>query len=354
MASAPSLPQPQSRSRLRLTSPEQILTAVPYLLGFRPERSVVVMSLRGKQVGLTMRLDLDTPPRELHQLVVNRLRADGATRAVIVLFDPEDPAGAGVGALPGDGIARALMRAVRRARLDVVDAIVVHRGRFRSCLCTNPVCCPPGGRPVPTGGEADHSLVASAFVALGTAPMASREELRASINPAPPERRLALLPAIEEALGSPVAHSVDAWREVVQRYLETSPREPLSDAEIACLVASLRNVIVRDEVISWTAGEDLSAVLAVLRELAPLAPAPFDTQVLASLAWAAYSFGDGALAAAALDRALETDPEHSLSRLLAVALEHGVSPEKLRAVGGQLGCDLRRQESRALRRRDAR
>ena len=55
--------------------------------------------------------------------------------------------------------------------------------------------------------------------------------------------------------------------------------------------SSLRDVLIRDEVISWTAGEEISGVLAVLRELAPLAPPPFDTQVLASLAWAAYSFG---------------------------------------------------------------
>ena len=30
------------------------------------------MSLRGKQVGLTMRLDIDTPPRELRETVVKR------------------------------------------------------------------------------------------------------------------------------------------------------------------------------------------------------------------------------------------------------------------------------------------
>src|SRR5437588_9860218 len=122
MASAPSLPQPEPQSepqsKLRLTSPAQILTAVPYLLGFSPARSVVVMSLRDKQVGLTMRLDIDTPPRELRETVVKRLRADGASKAVIVLFDPDETASVDPvdpALRPGHRIARPLIRAGRRA-----------------------------------------------------------------------------------------------------------------------------------------------------------------------------------------------------------------------------------------------
>ena len=74
MAFAPSLPQPPAR--LRLSSPEQVLAAVPYLLGFAPSESVVVLSLRGKQIGLTMRLDLDTPAPTLRETVVERLRIE--------------------------------------------------------------------------------------------------------------------------------------------------------------------------------------------------------------------------------------------------------------------------------------
>jgi hypothetical protein len=377
MASAPSLPQPESepqsepQSKLRLTSPAQILTAVPYLLGFSPARSVVVMCLRDKQVGLTMRLDIDTPPRELRETVVERLRADGANKAVIVLFDPDetgdsfDPGGsvdpgasadpADTGTRPGHRIARPLIRAVRRAGLTVVDAIVVHRGRFWSYLCDEPRCCPPEGRPLPTAGQPDHSLVASTFVAMGAAPMASREALHASIGAAAPERQAQLWPAFERALEAPAADPIDRWWEVVQRYREVPPRAPLPDDEAAQLVVSLGDVLIRDEVISWTAGDEISGVLAVLRELAPMAPPPFDTQVLASLAWSAYSFGDGALASAALNRALDSDPMHNLSRLLEVALTNGVDPEKLRSVSIDLITDLRRQESRAsARSRDAR
>ena len=349
MALAP-LPQPlpQPPSRLRLSSPEQVLPAVPYLLGFTPSRSLVVLSLRGKQVGLTMRLDLDTPPAEMRRVVVNRLHADGASTAVLIVFDPDDtPRSKGAtGVRPGSRLARPLIRTLSREGLAVRDALVVSRGRFWSYLCTEPSCCPPSGRALPIAGEPDHSLVASTFVAMGTAPLASREELAACVDAAPPERQAELAPAFERALSAPAAYPLQRWWDAVLRYTEAPPRtgRTLPDTEIAHLIVSLGDVTVRDEVVSWTAGDELAGVLALLRELAPCAPAPFDVQVLACLAWAALTNGEGALAAVALERAHSIDEEHSLANLLGVALESGVTPQQLRAVATELSADVRLPE----------
>jgi hypothetical protein len=335
-------PLPQPASRLRLSSPEQVLAAVPYLLGFMPSRSLVVLSLRDKQVGLTMRLDLDTPPPELRRVVVNRLHADRATTAILIVFDPDDSGGPG--SRPGSRFARPLIRTLRREGLAVKDAMGVRKGRFWSYLCNEPTCCPPNGRALPVAGEPDHSLVASTFVAMGTAPLSSREELSASVHAASPERQTELAPAFERALAAPAAYPLQRWWEAVLRYTEAPPRRPLPDTEIAHLIVSLGEVTVRDEIVSWTAGDEITGVLAVLRELAPCAPAPFDAQVLASLAWAAFSFGDGALAAVALERALSVDPEHNLARLLGVALESGVTPQQLRAISTELSAGVRLPE----------
>ena len=353
MAFAPSFPQPPAR--LRLSSPGQVLAAVPYLLGFAPSQSVVVLSLRGKQIGLTMRLDLDTPPAKLRETVVNRLRSDGATTAVIMLFDPDDLGGPG--ARPGARIARPLIRAVRRAGLEVRDALVVADGRFWSYLCDEPACCPPEGRLLPAAGDGDTSLVASTFVAMGSAPLASRDELSASVGPASPERRAGIVPAFERALAAPAPDPLGRWWGVVRRYADGPPRSgrALPDSEVAQLVVSLRDVAVRDEILGWTAGAEITGVLAVLRELAPLALEPFDAQVLASLAWTAYSLGDGALAAVALARARDADPGHTLARLLELALESGVKPEHLQSISSQLLADLRQLEyPDSSRSRDAR
>ena len=337
----PSLPQPQTR--LRLSTPEQVLAAVPYLLGFTPARSLVVLSLRGKQVGLTMRLDLDTPPSELRTIVLNRLRADGATTTVLILFDPDDgpKAGGRPPSRPGSGLARPLIRALRREGVAVKDALVVQKGRFWSYLCTEPACCPARGRPMPVPGQPDHTLVASTFVAMGTAPLASREELSACIEAAPPERQAALAPAFARAVAEPAAYPLQRWWETVLRYTDAPPRRALPDSEIAHLVVGLGDVAVRDEVISWTAGAEITGVREVLRVLAPDAPPPFDVQVLASLAWAALSLGEGALAAVALERAHTIDPGHGLANLLGAALESGVTPQQLRAIATDLSAGVR-------------
>ena len=51
-----------------------------------------------------------------------------------------------------------------------------------------------------------------------------------------------------------------------------------------------------------------------------------------ALAWAAYCAGEGALAGVALEQALETDPQHSLARLLLTGLYGGIRPEQMRQV----------------------
>jgi hypothetical protein len=103
------------------------------------------------------------------------------------------------------------------------------------------------------------------------------------------------------------------------------------------LIVGINDVLVRDEVLSWTAAGSNTGVLDVLRELAPLALPPFDTNVLAALAWAAYAFGDGAVASVALERALRADPDHALAGLLATALDAGVTPTHLHEISRALG-----------------
>jgi hypothetical protein len=343
MALAPS-PQslPQPPARLRLSSPEQVLAAVPYLLGFMPARSLVVLSLRGKQVGLTMRIDLDTPAAELGTVVVSRLRADRASKAILIVFDPDDPGGPET--RPGSRLVRPLMRALRREGIPIKDAMGVRKGRFWSYLCNEPLCCPPSGRIMPVAGQPEHSLIASTFVAMGTAPLSSREELSATVEAASAERRSELAGAFERAVAAPAAYPLQRWWEAVLRYTEAPPRRALPDTEIAHLIVSLGEVGVRDELLSWTAGDEITGVLALLRELAPYAPPPFDVQVLASLAWAALSMGEGALAAVALERAHVIDPAHGLANLIGAALESGVSPEQLRAISTELSAGVRLPE----------
>jgi hypothetical protein len=333
---------PAGLTRMRLSSPAEILAAVPYLLGFTPQESLVVICLRGKEVGLTMRVDLDAA-LGLREAFVKRLLADGAGSAVLILFDPapDDPR------RPGKAMMRAIKRSFQAQGVQVKDALGVHEGRYWSYLCTDTVCCPPGGRVVPVAGSADHSRVAAPFVAIGTAPLASRSALEASIAPVNGQRRKALDAEYQLALQTSVSYPSLRWMEAVRRYAGRDggrPARAFVMSEAVRLIVGLNDVLVRDEVLSWTAAESNTGVLAVLRELAPLALAPFDTNVLAALGWAAFASGDGALASVALERALLADPGHALAGLLARALDGGVTPDHLQEISRALGGVLEDQD----------
>lgn len=47
---------------LTLREPHELLAIVPFVLGFHPTNSIVVLCLHGRRLGLTQRLDLPHPP----------------------------------------------------------------------------------------------------------------------------------------------------------------------------------------------------------------------------------------------------------------------------------------------------
>ena len=63
----PSDPPP----RIRLRSPADVVAAVPVLLGFHPEHSLVVIGLKTGRVVLTVRVDLPGIDRPLQGLQID-------------------------------------------------------------------------------------------------------------------------------------------------------------------------------------------------------------------------------------------------------------------------------------------
>src|SRR3954452_25259701 len=81
---------PAAEPVLRLTTPGDIVAAIPHLCGFTPTESLVAISLRGerKRIGLALRFDL--PGVGLDEVaadeVAARLAFDGARAAVVVVY----------------------------------------------------------------------------------------------------------------------------------------------------------------------------------------------------------------------------------------------------------------------------
>ena len=68
-----------------LTSPVDLLNAVPFLIGFQPKDSIVILSLREEAIDLAMRIDFPQSI-DLEQLetLVGHLTRNSAEAAIII------------------------------------------------------------------------------------------------------------------------------------------------------------------------------------------------------------------------------------------------------------------------------
>src|SRR5207244_11973892 len=90
---------------LRVAGPADLLQAVPYLLGFHPQTSLVIVGLHAARLVVTVRLDLAdlAEPRVLDE-ALEAIHGGGATELVGAIFDDDCAAAAGR-ALPWRGAA---------------------------------------------------------------------------------------------------------------------------------------------------------------------------------------------------------------------------------------------------------
>ena len=328
-------------ARFRLSTPSDIVAAVPYLLGFEPADSLVVLSLQGarRRVGLTARVDLpraDVADRCAREFV-GYLKRDHALAALVVFYPPS-----GGCSHPSIGpLTAAITKRFAAARIDIGDVLCVYEGRWWSLHCTDDACCPPGGTLMSL--EAPPACAAAMTVS-GRVVFGSREELARTIDPVSGAVQLAMayaLPRIRAQLG-PRPHDVDVLAESVQLFRAAvqvrlvvarggGGDTALGIDETARLIAGLDDVRLRDEILAWYDGEEGEATRQLLVELVKRAIPPYHVHVLTTLAWIAYLQGDGGFAGIAVDRALEADPDHRFAQLLDQALTVPVNPDVFRS-----------------------
>ena len=73
-----------------LTSAHDLITAVPFLIGFQPTNSIVIISVKDDAIGLAMRIDI---PEQLDsqaiELLVHDLVREEADAALLVAYMPD-------------------------------------------------------------------------------------------------------------------------------------------------------------------------------------------------------------------------------------------------------------------------
>ena len=250
---------------ITLRGPDDVVAALPYQLGYHPRDSVVAVSLRGRRVGLVARCDI--PPagheRQVVSTLVGPLLRDGATSVIVVGFEDVPDA--------SHPLVLALVEQLELAGIDVTDVAVVRDGRRYSPVCSEP-CCPPEG--VELTHPADVPCVAE-FVALGRAPLRSRDAVEDLVAPEP-WRCAGVAAAIESRSRMPRRRrrSAAAWRAVLAA--GERGRRPPDSRVVADVALGLADIPWRDGLIAWLVPSVLPSdavdarVLAQLRSSLPV------------------------------------------------------------------------------------
>jgi hypothetical protein len=316
-----------------LTSPHDLLAAIPFLIGYHPENSLVLVALKDDSVGMAMRVDMPTDiAPESYDLLASHFQREAADAALIVAYvDSEtDP----------EPVLINTSAALLRAGISIKESLIVSDGRYRSMLCHDSECCPSLGSPIP---DIDSSRIAAEHVIAGhPMPFANVSGLVQSIA--------ALPSAMEESWQSEVRtfwiesdseNLIDLQRDgataVIDLAGEYVQGRGAEDRElVARVIGRISDIQVRDYALGSHNDETADAYWQMWRELLLIAPRGFVAPIASIFAALAYERGEGALAHKALDRALADDERYSLALLLRRVFTAGWPPQSFSAMRAQL------------------
>jgi hypothetical protein len=320
----------------RFTRPGTLIAALPAVLGFVPEKSLVLVALEGGRMGAVMRADLSAELTDHLDRLAELAATSGAQDVVAVIVDA-DGALCPMCSADHRELCNALRSELERNGVGLDSAHVVDRVEAGGSWHCVDGCGAGGAVEDPTA-----SPMAAAAVLDGRRLYARRTDLHAVIAPADPARSRRLVDTIREraaARRSQWQSDPDGCgRRDVETALGVARRvyaggQP-SDAELAGLACGLTDVAVRDTLYALAVGADAAAAEALWSLLARCLPDPWRLEALVLLAFSAYARGDGPLAGISLEAALRGDPDHRMAGMLDTALQSGMRPEQIRELTG--------------------
>ncbi|MEU4931136.1 DUF4192 family protein [Streptomyces yokosukanensis] len=359
---------PPHDTQVTLRTPAELADALPYLLGYRPEDSMVLVALHDREsrgrFGGRARLgipaqeeDWEAAARQLAHGLVTGSRRRGARPEQMVAYVCQEPS-------PGESghdVKRRLARLAHMLRtqcgdldVPVIEALCISDGRFWSYCCPTEGCCPADGTPMGIPGT---SVLAAAATYAGIQVRGTLRELRARLQPwetaAALEQEIALDAAgmtlvprmLDAASRTDVAEETLGLAELIFRRFAaaapvtgTHPADMRDDAllahdEAAMLILGLQDRTTRDRAAAWMEGDEAGPALRLWRALARRCVGPYGEHAAAPLTlagWVAWSAGDDLEAREALAMALGADPDYLFARLLHQACNDGLDPEAVR------------------------
>lgn len=362
---------PAGDMKVVLHGPEDLAAALPFLMGYHPSDSVVLLALHGEhgRFGGRVRLGLPEEPqdpaewpglaRQLAEGLVTGSVERGSRPSSIVAFlcrDPRVDERASEVMERLRPLAQQLRIACGALDVPVIEALCVSGGRWWS------YCLPePGGAAqapdegVPIGGPGGTAIAATAAYHGIRMPVSLRElesRLR-PVRPRDPEHETALDLAcarlvprmLDRSAGAAVAQrTVELARGALNLFasvpLITDPVQSdrrddalLDHADAAEMILGLQDHAARDQVVEWADPARADAAIRLWRALARRCAGAYAEHAAALLAltgWVAWCSGDEAEAGVALGTALDLEPHCTFARLLQHAVGQGLDPDVVR------------------------
>jgi hypothetical protein len=302
---------------LLVRSPEDLVAFVPVAIGFTPERSVVVLTLRGP-ASFHARVDLPEDPGDV-DLVADALLRPALrheTRAVALVIYDDDT-------VVADEAAWCLREAFVDADIEVIEVLRVHAGCWYAVL---------PGRPQAMYDGIAFELTTHPFsvraVVDGRVLHRTRDDLRATLDARPRAVELTTALIAEAEVAPP-----GALRRLVERHL--AARTCFTPPELATVAVTITSGPRRDEVWAWLDRAHARQAVELWSDAVRRLPRSHVAAPAAVLAFAAWLAGEGALAWCAVDVSRAADPDHSLAGLVAGLLESATAPDTWALLRGE-------------------
>ncbi|MBO8190222.1 DUF4192 domain-containing protein [Streptomyces oryzae] len=360
-------PTASPQASVSLRDPAELAEALPYLLGFYPDDSLVVVALHGERGRFGGRLRIGIPDAEsswaafapqIADCLDTSSQARGARPDGALIFLCQEPGEGRTGREVMERL-RPLVQELRRAcghlEMPVYEALCLSEGRYYSYVCPDPLCCPPEGLPL---AEASTSAMAVAAAYAGVPMHGSLREMEKRLLPLGPpfaeeqtrvldEVSAELIPRMLTAEGRQRVRTetLSLLGRLMERFQQRSPTAAtqtsqdahddglLSHDEAASAILGLQDRDTRDRAAEWMEGVEVTPALRLWRALARRCAGPYTGHAAALLTlagWVAWSGGDIPTARVALGLALRADPDYLFAQLLHHACNEGLDPKEVR------------------------
>ncbi|MCE7009899.1 DUF4192 domain-containing protein [Kibdelosporangium philippinense] len=313
----------QPRPRIHLHDEGDFIAAVPYMLGYRPENSLVVTTHTKKpQQNIALCLRSDIPPEHLYQSLAEQLKipitgSDAASATILVICNDSAKH-----APPHRALVNALTETFNANSVTVHDALWapdITAGARWSCYSN-----PERSGQIP---DPKASAIAIASTMSGSITYDSKADMRASLEPCDAN----LLSHRSKRISAALRHSPNETSslKLVDDTLTQASDETLNldDNRIVDLAVALTHVHVRDHCLKPEVTRRDARIEQLWVDLTRALPAPYRAESAFLLAVTAYLRGDGALAGIALDVARQANPAHRATRIMRHAMDMGLRPD---------------------------